>query len=278
MENLKLRSIARRCPNESTSSCSWPGISRFPRFGEALRSLCSGAGTCPAMQMCAPPPSGAATPGTRLQEVSPRSGQSSPSVRSPNPRIGHGRRRLPRAFSVAASPLISGNRSVVGPRHGPERPLHAQRPSEANPQCLPRYDVCGPLPSCPRRSPAAPFFRGLGRLAVDAGRTGCGLASLAPSLLFAQLCMDAFPVAALGPLAEVILHCGPGREIVRQAAPCASVSNHVEQCVQDVSKVDFSRASPLARRRQQGQQHLPFGVRQVCRIRFSCHASTLTTR
>ena len=51
-------------------------------------------------------------------------------------------------------------------------------PPAAAPEYPPQCDVCVPLPACPRRNLAAPFFGGLHRLAVNDGSAGTGCPTL----------------------------------------------------------------------------------------------------
>ena len=72
------------------------------------------------------------------------------------------------------SAVVEGNAPTVGSapagrRPGPECRRDALPPPAAVPRYPPRCGVCGPSPSCRRRNPEAPFFRGLHRLTVDEG-------------------------------------------------------------------------------------------------------------
>ena len=72
----------------------------------------------------------------------------------------------PRSAVVEGTAPAAGS-VPTGRRPGPECRRDALPPPAAAPGYPPRCGVCGPSPSCQRRSLWAPFFTGLHRLAID---------------------------------------------------------------------------------------------------------------
>ena len=81
-----------------------------------------------------------------------------------------------------------------------------------------RRTACVPLPSCQRRNPEAPFFRGLHRLAVNDGRAGGGLPSCGFPNPNPQGFLHPFPRPVIPPLPKVPPHRAPRRQIMGQSA------------------------------------------------------------
>ena len=92
---------------------------------------------------------------------------------------------------------------------GLARRLGAPPPPTAAPGYPPQYAVCGLAPACPRRTPEAPFFRGLHRLAVDDGPAGAGLAAQEPPHRGEQRVVNPRPGPSSPPNPKVVVDRKP---------------------------------------------------------------------
>ena len=154
-------------------------------------------------------------------------------------------------------------------RHEPPLPA-------AIPWCPPRCVVCVPLPSCPRRNPEAPFFRGLHRPAVNDGRAGRSLPSRRFPNPLPQGPFNPLPSAVIPPVAEVPPHRPPWWEVVGQHPPGDATTQHVQDAVDHLAQVCGPGMASGGVGRQQRLQLLPLSIGQIAGMRFSIHATSVT--
>ena len=102
--------------------------------------------------------------------------------------------------------------------HGPPRP-EAGPWCPLCPLCPLRCGACARIPSCRRRSPEAPLFRGLDALAVDDGSAGDGIPSFFLPDLAAQRLLNPLPSAIGPPFSEIPPHRAPGRQVMGHHSP-----------------------------------------------------------
>ena len=225
--------------------------SRFRSFRTMLRNPCSNAVAGSASQRCAPLPSAEAVPGRCVAAPDGAPAPKSSRLRSgPTPPTCRRRPRLPRSAVVAGTGPTSAA-TPIGRRPGPGHQRDEPPPPAAGPGCPPRCAACGPLPSCQRRNPWAPFFRGLHRLAVDDGGAGAALTALSLTQRGVQRAVGPLPDTILAPGAEVMEDDAPGRQVMRQHSPGTSGAQHVADGVDDLPTRVGDRPPARYGRRQQ---------------------------
>ena len=240
-----------------------------------LHSPCSTVVAGSANQRCAPRPTAGAAPEkyVAVVDAAPTPGSSRPPSWPTLP-ICRRRPHPPR------SPVVEGTAPTVGSapagrRPGPVYRQGALPPPAAVPRYPPRCGACGPSPSCRRRNPEAPFFRGLHRLTVDDGRAGTGLATLGLAQLGVQGVMCPLPGAITTPSPEVVEHGAPRRQVMGQHPPGAPSAQHVADGVDDLPPGVGDRSAARSGRWQPGLEQLPFAVAEVAGIGWSFHTPTL---
>ena len=196
----------------------------FGGFTTMLRSPCSTVVAGSANQRCVPRPTAEAAPEryAAVLGAAPTPGSSRPPSWPTLP-ICRRRPHQPRSAVVEGNGPAAGS-VPTGRRPGPECRRDALPPRAAVPGYPPRCGVCGPSPSCRRRSLWAPFFRGLHRLTVDDGRAGTGLATLSLAQLGVQDAMYPLPGAITTPGPEVV------EDICATAAGRGAASARSTQC------------------------------------------------
>ena len=231
-----------------------------------LRSPCSTVVAGSANQRCVPPPTSGAAPERYVAVLggAPTPGSSRPPSWPTLP-ICRRRPHQPRSAVVEGTAPTVGS-APIGRRPGPVYRQGALPPPAAVPGYPLRYDVCGPLPSCRRRSLWAPFFRGLHRLTVDDGRAGTGLATLGLPQLGVQDAMYPLPGAITTPGPEVVEDNAPRWQVVGQHPPGAPSAQHVADGVDDLPTRVGDRSAARFGRWQQWFQQLPFSVAEVAGI------------
>ena len=196
--------------------------------------------------------------------------------RSPGPTPPVCLRRLRRPRSPVAGGIDPPAVVVpAGRRLDPECRPDAPPPPAAVPGYPLRCGVFALSPSCLRRTLWAPFFSGFHRLAVDDGRTGCGLAALSLPQHGMQRVVGSLPSSIPAPSTE-IMECGaPQRQVVGEHPPRAASAQHVADGVDDLAPRILDRPPSRFGWRQQRFQKLPLPVADIASISRSFHASTL---
>ena len=132
-----------------------------------LHSPCSGAVGVPTRRRSTPPPIAGAAPeryaGGPVGAPTPDSNRQ---CAAPTPPASQHRPHQPKcAPNGGSGPGVVAAPALPHPGLGYRRGAPSQ--PAADPGYPPRYVVCGPSLSCQRRNPAAPFFGGFHRLAVN---------------------------------------------------------------------------------------------------------------
>src|SRR5450756_434802 len=202
-------------------------------FRTALHNLCSNVWNVPAIQRCVQQSSVWA----RRQTCRPATWRQSPSgcdiAHDPDANCAPTRLtrrdnwRQPKSFSTASAWSATVPR-LVWHHRDLEYLLHGHGPPRSNRVYRPKCATFCRLFSCPHRSPAAPFFRRLGTLAVQDTGTGFGMASDRTTQLFTQHIVNAFPCSILAPVAKIGVDRFPSREIMRQSTPLATCPQGVQ--------------------------------------------------
>ena len=196
-----------------------------------------------------------------------------PSPSGPSPLHQH-RRHRPRstgAWGTGSAACSAPTWRRPGPGCWPHVPLRS-RAGRSYPL---RCGVCAQIPSCLRRNPEAPLFRGLHRLAVNDGSTGCSITSFPLPDLAPQRLLNPLPCAIGPPLSEVPPHCAPGGQVMGHHSPRYAASQYVQYAVYYL--LQFHCPSPPSGRRgrQQSLQMLPLGIRQITGICSPIHIPKL---
>ena len=89
--------------------------------------------------------------------------------------------------------------------------------------------------------------------------------------------MQALDGGIITPPAELVVHVVPGRKVVGQVPPGASIMQLVEQSVHDFAQVMLARAActSISGFGQAVLQGLPLGISQVSGVGFAAHAAIL---
>ena len=129
--------------------------------------------------------------------------------------------------------------------------------------------------ACPGRSPEAPLFRGLRRLAVDYGRVGGGFSSHLLSDLAPPRLLNPLPSTSGPPFSEIPPTPAPRRQVMGRHPPWYAASQYVQYAVYHFLQVHGAPAFPGRSRGQQGLQMLPLGIRQIAGICLPIHTPVL---
>src|SRR5215469_2461298 len=112
---------------------------------------------------------------------------------------------------------------------------------------------------------------GFDTLAVDDACTWLRFTAHLCTRLLTQCGMKPFPQTLLPPQTKIVIDRFPGRQIVRQQAPCASASQQIEHSIDDFTLAMKTR-SPMKRgHRKQRSDAVPFRIAQVSKIVCSMH-------
>ena len=103
-----------------------------------------------------------------------------------------------------------------------------------------------------------------GRLAVDDGRTRCGITTLMNSHLLTQRLIHILPYPFHSPEAEVVIDSLPWREVMGKHPPGYSTPDNVEYGVEDLPHICGARSSAGSGGRDQWLDDGLFCVGQVC--------------
>ncbi len=240
-----------------------------------LHSLCSGAVGDLARRRCAPPPSGGAapercaagpggapTPVSNHRSAGPTGPVSQHRPHQPKCALGGGNGPV-----AAAAP--------TWPRLGPGYWQGAPPRPAAVPGCPAQYVACGPSLSCRRHNPAAPFFGGLHRLAVNNRPTGCRFPARRLTDPDMEGLMNLLPGFLPPPNPEVVVDQLPGRQVMRQETPSAAGAQHIPHGVDNLPAGVLGWTSSRFGRRNQGFQYGPLCIGQVRGINCSTHGLSL---
>jgi hypothetical protein len=107
---------------------------------------------------------------------------------------------------------------------------------------------------------------GLDRLAVDDPSTGLRITAQPYTETLAQDGVKALPGPIQLPGANIVIHCLPGRPLLRQEAPGPAAAHDVEDRVQNRTQRVNPGTSCRRRRRQERSDKLPFRTGQIARI------------
>ena len=239
------------------------------------RNLCSTAVAGSASRRFAPPPNAWATlerPSARRDGALFPGSSRPPSW--PTPPVCHHKPRRPRSLATGG---IDPPTAVIPTerRPGPECRPDAPPLPAAVPGYPLRCGVFAPLPSCQRRSLGAPFFSGLHRLAVDDGRTRCGLATLRLPQHDMQLVVGPPPSSVPTPSAEIMEGDTPRRQVMGEHPPGAAGAQHVTDGVYDLAPRILDRTPTRFGWGQQWLQQPPLSITEVAGISRSFHVPTL---
>ena len=184
------------------------------------------------------------------------------------------RRRQPRSASAGGSgPLAGSTPAWLHP--GLARWPGVQLLPTADLEYPPRYAAYVPSPSCPRRSPEAPFFRGLYALAVDNRPAGTGLAAQGLPDPGEQGVMDSRPGSIPPPNPEVVVDQLPRWQVVGQQTPGTAGSQHIPDGIHHLPAGILGWTATRLDRGYQGFQNPPLGIRHICGINCSVHGPSL---
>jgi hypothetical protein len=100
----------------------------------------------------------------------------------------------------------------------------------------------------------------LDRLTVDASDARIGVAAGLVADTPAQDIEQAVPGSIAFPLLEVVVDGFPGREIMGQSSPRATLAREVQDSIDDLTHIGFAGASTRSRWRNPGFQHGPLAV------------------
>jgi hypothetical protein len=126
-------------------------------------------------------------------------------------------------------------------------------------------DLLGPIVT-----PVLPAYPGaLHRLGIHHARAGLRISLQAHTQAFSESSVDTLPGTIDTPSPEIVVDGWPSRKVVGKQAPLATALQDVEDGVQDRTKVVGPWASISF-----GSGHVrfdvfPFGVREICWVRFS---------
>ena len=89
--------------------------------------------------------------------------------------------------------------------------------------------------------------------------------------------LHSFPSAVIPPVAEVPPHRAPRRQIMGQHPPGYAAAQHLQDAVDYLPQVSGPGMAFPGVRWQQRSQFFPLGVGQIAGIRFSTHATSVTS-
>src|SRR5579864_7004960 len=118
----------------------------------------------------------------------------------------------------------------------------------------------------------APLGR-LDRLTVDAGDAGSRIAASLRTNTPAKDVEQAVPGAVLLPLLEIVVDGFPGRQIIGQSSPRATLAGKVQDGVDDFTHIGLARSPARLSGRYPGFQDSPLAVHQVGRVAFAFHTA-----
>ena len=240
-----------------------------------LHSLCSGAVGVPTRRRSAPPPIAGAAPeryaGGPVGAPTPDSNRQ---CAAPTPPASQHRPHQPKcAPNGGSGPGVVAAPALPHPGLGYRRGAPSQ--PAADPGYPPRYVVCGPSLSCQRRNPAAPFFGGFHRLAVNNRPTRCRFPARCLTDPNQEGIMNLLPGLLPPPNPEIMVGLLPRWQVVRQETPSAAGAQHIPDGVDDLPARVLGGTSPKFRWGNQGFQKRPLGISQIRRINCSAHGSSL---
>src|SRR5215471_14041506 len=124
-------------------------------------------------------------------------------------------------------------------------------------------------------APLPAQFRRLDALTIEAARrrvlmTACFLAHPGP-----QGVMHPLPVSAVAPLAEIPVHTGPLRVLMREHAPFDAPIDNIKNSIDHRPYIEFAVAPTRFGWRDQLFDTIPFGIREVCGVWIGVHPSSV---
>ena len=127
----------------------------------------------------------------------------------------------------------------------------------------PADGACARSASWLRHRREAPFFRGLRRLAVQAGGRRLRLASGLLPHQGAHRVAEPLPGPSALPGPEIVGDRLPGWVVMRQRAPGNPAAQHVALRIDDVARIVGTRAASGLGERQHGRKHASLGIGHV---------------
>src|SRR5262245_43037507 len=126
-------------------------------------------------------------------------------------------------------------------------------------------------------APLPAQFCGLDALTVEAARGGVLRATRFLAHPGPQGGMQPWPVPAVAPLAEIPVHTGPLRILMRQHTPLDAPGDDIENGMNHRPHIEFAVASTWLGWWDQIFDTIPFGISKVCRVGFGSHPSRIPT-
>ena len=118
-------------------------------------------------------------------------------------------------------------------------------------------------------------FCGLDALAVQAARGGVLVAARLLAHLGAQGVVEALPVPAVTPLAEIPVHTGPLRILMGEHAPFDAPVDDIKDGIDHRAHIQFAVASTRFGWWDQIFDTIPFGISEVCGVWFGSSSLTV---
>jgi hypothetical protein len=118
-------------------------------------------------------------------------------------------------------------------------------------------------------------FRGLDALAVETTRCRVLVTPRLPAHLGTQGVMEALPVTAITPLAEIPVHTRPLRIVMGQQAPFDAPVDDIKNGIDHRAHIQRAAASTRFGGRNQMFDTIPFGISEVCRVWIGVHPQSV---
>ena len=111
----------------------------------------------------------------------------------------------------------------------------------------------------------------LHRLAVHNGCTGLSVFARRQANLDAQFAVESFQGPIIPPAAEIVIHCFPRRQVVRQHAPLTACVRQVKDRIEDFTQFHPPGCPRSFHLGQVGRQLRPLFITQIGWIGFPFH-------
>src|SRR5262245_42250606 len=118
-------------------------------------------------------------------------------------------------------------------------------------------------------------FGRLDALAVDAARRWVLVTPRLLAYLSAEGVVEALPVPAVTPLAEIPVHTGPFRILMREQAPFDAPVDDIKNGIDHRSYIEFAVASTRLRWRDHIFDKIPLGISEVCGVWIGVHPQSV---